>query len=541
MAVRLDEQELSNLDKQTLIKMYLGLQDSVEKLSQSIDILTEEVINLRQHRFGRSSEKGLTEAEGYFQLGFMFNETEMTVDLNPDIPEPTFEEIHPKAYKRGKKVIGKRGEELKDLPISTVSHPVCEAQLQRAFPDGNYKQLPDEVYKRLAFHPASFEVIEHHVEVYVSTDGKTFVRGERPANLLRNSIVTPSLAAGIYNVKYVNAQPIQRLVKEFGRCDVFLPEPTMCRWVNVCSDRYLKRIYDRLREKLNDYHVLHADETLVEVRKDGRPAGSRSYMWVYRTGSLEAHPFVLYEYQKGRKADYPRQFLKDFSGICVTDGYEVYHSIARERNDLTIAGCWSHARRDFADVVKSAGKEKGSVQESICYKALQIIQTMFRYEQGYADMPPEERLEQRKRNVAPLVDAFFAYLKYEQGHVAPKMKTGRAISYCINQESFLRVFLTDGAVPMTNNAAEQSIRPFTLGRKNWYLIDTIGGAKSSAIAYSIAETAKANNLKPYEYFKYLLEELPKHGEFEEPSYLDELLPWSEKLPGCCQKKLKSES
>lgn len=139
-------------------------------------------------------------------------------------------------------------------------------------------------------------------------------------------------------------------------------------------------------------------------------------------------------------------------------------------------------------------------------------------------MPPEEHLEQRKRNVAPLVDAFFAYLKYEQGHVAPEMKTGRAISHCINQESFLRVFLTDGAVPMTNNAAEQSIRPFTLGRKNWYLIDAIGGAKSSTIAYSIAETAKANNLKPYEYFKYLLEELPKHGEFEEPSYLDELLP-----------------
>ena len=229
---------------------------------------------------------------------------------------------------------------------------------------------------------------------------------------------------------------------------------------------------------------------------------------MYRTGSLEVHPFVLYEYQKGRKADYPRQFLKNFGGICVTDGYGVYHLIARERKDLTIAGCWSHARREFADVVKSTGKEKRSVQESICFKALQIIQTMFRS---------------------------------EQGHVAPKMETGRAISYCINQESFLRVFLTDGAVPMTNNAAEQSFRPFTLGRKNWYLIDTIGGAKSSAIAYSIAETAKANNLKPYGYFKYLLEELPKRGEFEVPSYSDELFPWSEKLPGCCLKKLKSES
>ena len=80
------------------------------------------------------------------------------------------------------------------------------------------------------------------------------------------------------------------------------------------------------------------------------------------------------------------------------------------------------------------------------------------------------------------------------------MKTGKAISYCINQESFL----TDVAVPMTNNTAEQSIRPFTLSRKSWYLIDTVGGTKSSAIAHSIAETAKVNNLKPYEYFKYLL-------------------------------------
>lgn len=119
-------------------------------------------------------------------------------------------------------MIGKREEERKDLPVSLVSHPVSEAELQSAFPDGKYKQLSNGVYKRLVFHPASFEVIEHHVEVFVSTDSKTFVRGERPADLLWNSIVTPSLAAGIYNAKYVNAQPIQRLVKEFERCDVFL-------------------------------------------------------------------------------------------------------------------------------------------------------------------------------------------------------------------------------------------------------------------------------------------------------------------------------
>lgn len=535
MGVQFSEKELANLDKQTLIKMFLGLQDNLTQMNQNLKILTEEVIQLRQHRFGRSTEKNLTNTEEYSQMSFAFNETEVTIDLNPDIPEPAFEEIHPKAYRRGKKTIGKREEELKDLPVSVVCHKVSETELNQQFPDGKYKQLPDEVYKRLVLHPATFEVIEHHVQVFVSTDGRTFARGKRPADLLRNSLATPSIVAGIYNAKYVNAQPIQRLSKEFERMDVFIPEPTLCRWANVCSDRYLQRIYDRLKEKLNEYHVLHADETPVEVRKDGRCAGSKSYMWVYRTGELEPHPFVLYEYQSGRKAEYPRQFLKDFNGICVTDGYEVYHSIANERKGLIISGCWAHARRDFADVVKAAGKSTLTMQQSVSYKALQLIQTMARYEQSFAELSSDERLEQRTRHVAPLVDAFFAYLRTEKERIAPKSRTGKAIQYCLNQEQFLRVFLTDGNVPWTNNAAERSIRPFTLGRKNWYLIDTIGGAKASAIAYSIAETAKANNLKPYEYFKYLLEELPKHGEFEDAIYLDDLLPWSNKLPDCCHK------
>ena len=161
---------------------------------------------------------------------------------------------------------------------------------------------------------------------------------------------------------------------------------------------------------------------------------------------------------------------------------------------------------------------------------------MSRYEEKLAKMEPAERLEARIHYVLPLADAFFAYLKSKEGSVAPKSATGKAIRYCLNQERFLRVFLTDGYVPMTNNAAERSIRPFTVGRNNWFQIDTVSGAKASAIAYSIAETAKANHLKPYEYFRYLLEELPRHGELEELSYVEQLLPWSETLPECCYQK-----
>lgn len=119
--------------------------------------------------------------------------------------------------------------------------------------------------------------------------------------------------------------------------------------------------------------------------------------------------------------------------------------------------------------------------------------------------------------------------------MAPKSKTGKAIAYCLNQEKYLRVFLKDGYIPIDNNAAERGIRTFCQGKKNWYTIDTVRGAQSSAVIYSIAETARANNLKPYEYFRYLLEEIPKHGEFEDPSYLDDLLPWSDSLPDCCRK------
>ena len=547
MAEGLDRNALENLDKQTLITLLMtthasleSMQKTIERLNKNIDILTEEVRSLRTKQFGRHSEKNLVDAQD--QLYISFNEAEIVIDLYPVTQELEFEEIHPKAYKRGKKAKGKREEDLKDLPTEVVEHTMSEEELAQAFPSGKYKRLPDEVYKRLEYQPAGFKVTEHHVAVYAAEGNddneSVIIRADRPADLLRNSVTTASLMAAVFNYKFVNSQPIHRMVQEFERQDVHIPTQNVCRWVIECSNRYLKRIYDRLKEKLFEYHVVHADETPVEVRKDGRPAGSKSYMWVYRSGALESNPFVLYDYQKTRKADHPREFLKGFKGYCLTDGYQVYHTIDRERDDITVAGCWAHARRGFADVIKASPKDDPDLPESVAYKALQIIQTMYRYEKAYADKSAEERKNLRTRECAPLVDAFFAYLKAESQEVAEKSKTGKAIAYCLNQEKYLRVFLSDPMVPMDNNAAERGIRTFCLGKHNWYMIDTVSGAEASAIAYSIAETARANDLKPYEYFKYLLEEIPKHGEFEDRAFLDALLPWSETLPEACYKTKK---
>lgn len=409
-----------------------------------------------------------------------------------------------------------------------------EKELDEYFGEDGWKELPDEVYRRYSFTPAKVEVEEHHVKVYAGKKTDEIIKAPHPETLLRGSLVSPSLEAAIMNAKYVNAVPLYRQEQEFARYGLNISRQNMANWTIQCADRYLAILYDYLHERLYDYHVLQADETPVLVNKDGRDAGSKSYMWVYRTGQMYGdYPIILYEYQKTRNASHPREFLRDFSGVCVTDGYQVYHTIENEREDLKIAGCWSHARRRFDEAVKALPKEKQ--KESLAYLALSMIQAIFREEKILKELPAEEREKRRQVSVRPLVEAYFEWLKENIRRIPKKGKTWEGFQYSLNQEKYLKVFLDDGEVPMHNNAAEQSIRGFCIGKKNWVMIDTVAGAKSSAIIYSIAETAKANNLKPYEYFEYLLTEIPKHMDDKDYSFCEALLPWSPALPGRCRK------
>ena len=247
---------------------------------------------------------------------------------------------------------------------------------------------------------------------------------------------------------------------------------------------------------------------------------------------------ILYEYQKTRNASHPRNFLKNYTGICVTDGYQVYHTLEKEREDLRIAGCWVHCRRRFHEALEVI--PKAHREESILYLFMKQIQAIYREEGKLSGIPAEERLTQRQLVVKPLVDAFFAYLKQNEAKVPQSGKTREACTYALNQEWYLRVFLDDGDVPIDNNASERAIRGFCIGKKNWEMIDTVNGATSSAILYSIAETAKANNLKPFDYFEYLLAEIPKHTDDQNTDFLEELLPWSKTLPEHIRKPKKAD-
>ncbi|WP_347283090.1 IS66 family transposase [uncultured Muribaculum sp.] len=537
MELKYTEEELNSLDKEMLIRLFLLQQKELENIDRTLQLVLEQVADLKRHRFGRSSEAH----EPDEQISFMetdgkivfFNESEAVA------AEDSGEYKESVPCRKPKKKPGKREEDLEGLPVVVVEHSMTREELEELFGAEGWKQLPDEVYRRYGFTPAKVEVEEHHVKVYAGKKTDEIVRAPHPEVLLRGSLVSPSLEAAIMNAKYVNGVPLYRQEQEFERCGLHISRQNMANWTIQCADRYLAVLYDYLHEKMYGFHVLQADETPVLVNKDGRPAGSKSYMWVYRTGQMYTdRRIVLYEYQRTRNASHPREFLKDFSGICVTDGYQVYHTIENEREDLKIAGCWSHARRRFDEAVKALPKARQ--KESRAYLALTMIQAVYREEKQLKELSAQERQNRRRLSVRPLVEAYFTWVRENLLKVPQKSKTWEGFNYSLNQEKYLKVFLDDGEVPMDNNAAEQSIRGFCIGKKNWVMIDTIAGAESSAVIYSIAETAKANQLKPYNYFEHLLTEIPKHLDDTDRTFLEDLLPWSPNLPANCRKPGKDE-
>lgn len=379
-----------------------------------------------------------------------------------------------------------------DLSIHTYNYwkHALKEELARLFPHG-YKELPDEIYRRLHIIPEPFIVDEHHVHVYASKDNDgTIVKAPRGTDLFRNSIATPSLVASIINGKYNNALPLERQARAYRDNGINLATNTMANWVIKSVDNYLSLLYDRLHDLIYENHIIHADETPVKVmRIDNNKIknGKKTYMWVYRNRQTEeTRPIVLFDWPPSRKADHPRDFLKNFSGTVITDGYQVYRKLSRERDDL----------------------------------------------------PTFDRLKQRQLILTEKVDAYFAWVKLKYTQVSHNSTIGKALAYSIHQESYLRTFLNDGDVPMDNNYAEQAIRPFTIGRKNFVLIESSNGARASAMICSIVETAKANYLNVYQYFELLLTEIPKRMNDTDLKFIDELLPWAPHVQETCPSRFK---
>ncbi len=552
----LSEEQLNNLNKDALVIIVSSLQSQLLTMSEQLDflhsqldssnaqlanynkqieLLTEQIRIMNQRKFGKSSESSLNQIDGQVSLFDGFNEVEASMDSS--VPEPEITEVIISSYKRSK-AKGKREADLDGLPARIIEHKLSDEELAEKFPNG-YKELPEEVYKRLHIIPETFIVDEHHVHVYASKDNDgTIIKAPRSVDLFRNSIATPALVASIINAKYVNAAPLERQARAFKDNGIKLSTNTMANWVIKSSEMYLSLIYDRLHKLIYDSKVIHADETPVKVmRIDNQKIsnGKKTYMWVYRTNPrASSNKVILYDWQASRKADHPREFLKDFSGTVVTDGYQVYHTISDEREDLKVAGCWVHARRPFAEFIKSVGQKATG---TIAHEAYEMITEIMQLDNNFDDLSNRDRKRQRQLILVEKVDAYFEWVKEKYSQVTHNSVIGKALSYSINQEKYLRAFLSDGKVPMDNNYAEQAIRPFTIGRKNFVLIESSKGAKASAMLYSITETAKANHINTYKYLELLLTEIPKHQNDKNLRFIDDLLPWSKKVQKECPSML----
>ncbi len=400
----------------------------------------------------------------------------------------------------------------------------------------------DVLRREIEIVPAHVKAIEHVQTVYSCRNCEKnagdapvpMVKTNVPAPVIpKSGVVSPSLIAYIICAKYVLALPLARQEQEFARLGIEIPRQNMANWVIFVAERWLKPFWKLLLRILVLAEILQADETTLQViREDGKEAKQLSYMWLYRTAGDSQQPIILFEYQPTRSSSHPLRLLKDYKGYLHVDGYEGYKKL--EAQGVTLVECWSHMRRKFHDALKALDKsERPNCPANTGYE---FCNKLFELERQYdgEKLTSEKRLERRIAESKPVAEQFFTWAAEEttNSETLPKSAFGKAIVYALNQRRWLMNIYKDGRLAISNNLAESSIRPFTIGRNNWMFSYSAKGAESSAIAYSIAMTAKANGLVPFEYFKLLFERLPN---LPSDRY-NECLPWAVEVKERCAVK-----
>ena len=506
------------------------LKEKTKELEFMNALLSDRLALAQRKQFGSSSEKY---AEGYEQMD-LFNEAEQEADLHA--AEPEMEEIHPKSYKR-KKPTGKKEEDLSAFETTEVIKHKLEGN-DRFCPEcgTKYKVVTTETVKYLKFIPARFEVVEETTYVYACPKCGMMKRPQKDPSLLKGSVATPSLVAGIMNAKYVNGMPLARQEREFARYNLNLSTKTMANWIILCAKRYLQPIYDLMREEFLRSRYIHCDETRLQVIDEPEQKGTtQNWMWVYLTDEYSGSPrMVLFQYERTRGGYHPVEFLGDeFRGYLTCDGYQAYHGLPEQ---ITVTGCMAHARRRFDEALTplKKGFTKEQLKETTAYQAMARIGMLYKIEELIRNQSPEERYAERQKQSKPLLEAFFGWLHTLEGSVNRSSKIGEAVLYALNQEKYLKAYLEDGHLSIDNSAAERAIKNFAIGRRNWLFSKSIKGAEASATVYSITETALLNGLKPYDYVAYILERMKDLGPFPSKEDLQQLLPWSESIPESCR-------
>jgi len=510
---------------------YVALQARLDELTAKYDRLLEKYMLKVRKIFGRSREmvNGQTVIEGVFD--------EAEVESDASLPEPTFEEVTEPIEKRSKKYPGQKKAKLEGLPVERIEY---ELPAEERNCDDCGKPLPELkpiIRTRIEVIPATVKVVEEVRHVYApcncdldDIENRGIVNAPMPEAAIPHSMATESTIAYVIVEKYQYGLPLNRQETMWRMADLNISRQTMANWIILATDTWLKPIYKRMHEALLHRDIVMADESSLQVlHEKDRPATSKSYMWLYRTGI--GPPIILFEYQPTREQKHPLKFLGGFNGYLCTDGYAAYYDWPSVIN----VSCWSHARRKFYDAFMSL-PVKARNKTAASFQGLHFCDRLFDVERPLRNGEPQDRFNERLVKSQPILNEFKKWLDLMRPKAEDKSYLGSAVKYCLNHWSTLCNFMLDGRLEIDNNASERSIRNYAIGRNGWLFANTPKGANASAIAYSIVQTAVANKLKPFEYIQYLLKTLPNII-IKDQSTLDLYLPWSESLPDSCKLKI----
>lgn len=532
--------ELSSLPIEKIIEKYIELERLLDEAVKRGDHY-EELFRLSQIRtFAPRSEKGFPGQMSLEGLG-IFNEAEQHIEdagSADDAVEDRIGDGSVESLKISNRI--KRKKSVKNLPVVTSTYELSEDEQVCSCCGGRLHKIKDEVYEEIETIPALVQLHRHISTKYgcrqcqkKGLSGIVVAPGA-PRRVIAKCIASSSTIADCITKKYVDATPFDRQEKNNERAGIPISKDNMVRWSMGVATSYFSHIVNRMKRSVFAETAIHCDETEVQVlHEEGKTPQSKSRIWVMTTPeSQKNYKIALYAYRPGRSDEDAREVLKGYEGYIMCDGCPTYDAITHKSKKgdppmrVRPVACMVHVRRKFADALKllKPAERKGTGPQT----AINKIARIFHIDNAFNDLSVDDRKERRIKELKPELEAFFKWVEEERKEAVPKMRYGEALTYAHNQKEKVMRVLEDGHLELDNNMAERAVKPFVIGRKNWLFSNTVNGAETSCIIYSLIETAKLNNLIPYKYIKYLLDVMP--GKAMTDEFIDSLLPWSESIP-----------
>lgn len=502
-----------------------------------IENMTQALLQARKKQFGPSSEANRI-VDGQISMFEEIQELAETLSKEQ-------QKITVSSHKRKARQPGIRAKMLAGLPKEVEEYIIppeencCQCGCELKVIGTRY------VRSEVVYEPAKLKVRQIIQQVakctHCGTEGSEhpddhFRKAAIPVPVLPHSIATPSLVAQVMYQKFVLGVPFARQEKDWYRQGLILSRSNMANWIIRCSEEWLTPLYERIQQELLACQVLHMDETPIQCNKEtGKKASSSSYMWVIRSAACEDINAVFFHYSRSREREIANKLLSGFHGYLITDAYTGYDTVENIRRSL----CWAHCRRYFIDSIPldSSGKE---IPGSKGAQGRAMIDKLFKIEEKIKDFSFEKIRNKRLEVSRPILDAFWSWVSETSMIPTTNEKLTQALNYAVNQKEYLETFLEDGRLPISNNFCEASIRPFAIGRRAWLFADSPKGATATGILYTLAESARVNELDVFSYLNYLLTEIPNSDYLKNPELLDRYLPWSPDLPDHCRLNYKFE-